>query len=40
MYNKCRDPEQVKRMGFKELKYWDKWNDAIDEGLREAWSAS
>lgn len=36
MYNKCRDPEQIKRMNYSELKYWGQWNDAIDEGLKQA----
>lgn len=38
MYNKCRDPNQAKKMRFSELKYWDKWNSAIDKGLEEAYN--
>ena len=37
MYNKIRDPAQVKAMGFRELKYWVLWNEAIDDGLEQAY---
>jgi len=40
MYNKCRNPSEVKTMSFKEMKYWVKWNDAIDKGLDDAWRAN
>ncbi len=36
LYNKTRDPNQVKSMGFKEMRYWVTWNEAIDKGLKEA----
>lgn len=29
-------PSEIKSMLFKEIKYWHKWNLAIDEGYEKA----
>lgn len=36
LYNKIRDPNQIKQMPMSEMRYWFEWNKAIDKGMKEA----
>jgi len=29
-------PSEIKSMGFKEMKYWDKWHKSIEKGYKNA----
>ena len=36
LYNRIRDPNQIKSMRYAEMRYWVEWNKAIDRGHEEA----
>lgn len=35
LYYRIRDPEQIKKMPYYEMKYWNTWNESIDKETQD-----